>query len=122
MATQSVLVVDDSRVARMMVRSIIEDAHPGWRVSEAASGEEAVTAAAAVCPDYVILDVNMPGIGGLVAARQLKVLHPGLRIAILTANIQDAIRDQVADLGAQFITKPIRPAPVLAFLADGAAA
>ena len=120
MTAKSVLVVDDSRVARMMVRALIEEAHPGWLVSEAASGEEAVTAAAAARPDFDLLDINMPGVGGLVAARQLKVLHPDLQIAFLTANIQDSIHDQAIGLGAQFITKPIRPAPVLAFLAGGA--
>ena len=122
MTAKSVLVVDDSRVARMMVRAIIEDNRPGWRVAEAASGEEAVTAAAANHPDFVILDVNMPGIGGLVAARQLLAIQPGVAIALLTANIQDAVREQAADLGVAFIAKPIRPAPLLAFLDEGTTA
>jgi len=120
MAERTVFVVDDSRVARMMVRAIIEDHHPGWQVIEAASGEEAVTAAAAHRPDFIILDVNMPGIGGLVAARQLLTLHPGVAIAMLTANIQDAIRQQADDLGVAFLTKPVRPDNLLAFLVNEA--
>jgi len=119
MSDKTVLLVDDSRVARMMTGAVIERLRPGWRIVEAASGEEALTAAAILPPDYVLVDVNMPGIGGLVAAERLRAAYPAAEISLLTANIQDPIRQQATRIGVGFLVKPLREPELRHFLEHG---
>lgn len=117
MTVKTVLLVDDSRVARMMTRKVIATAHPDWVIVEAASGEEAVECASGADPDFVIVDVNMPGMGGVEAARRIKAVLPGARISLLTANIQEPVRLQAVELGIDFMNKPCRDEVLLSFLA-----
>ncbi|OAN50589.1 chemotaxis protein [Paramagnetospirillum marisnigri] len=119
MSETIVLVVDDSRVSRMMTKSAIERLRPDWVVLEAASGEDALSAVALDRPDFILMDVNMPGMGGLEAARQLRPRLPKAGISLLTANIQDSIRDQAAAMGVGFMSKPLRDEDLAAFLAAG---
>jgi CheY-like chemotaxis protein len=120
MVAKTVLLVDDSRVARMMTRKIIDSAHPDWTVIEAASGEEAIEKVAAGAFDFVILDVNMPGMGGLEAARHLRGTGTKAIITLLTANIQEPVRLQAEAIGIGFLNKPVREDLLLAFLAGAA--
>ena len=120
MADKTVLVVDDSRVARMMTCAAVARLCPGWSIIEAATGEEALAATDAHCPDFVLMDVIMPGMGGLAAAAQLLQRWPGLRISLLTANIQEPIRRQAEEMGAGFMTKPLKDETLARFLAEGA--
>ncbi len=120
MKTRTVLLVDDSRVARMMTRAIIERSHPGWTVIEAADGEQALEAARTGRPDFVVVDVNMPGIGGMEAARRLRAMLPDSAITLLTANIQEPVRQQAAALGIGFLSKPTDEAAMRVFLSGAA--
>ena len=115
-AKKTVLLVDDSRVARMMTRKMIETDRPGWQVVEAATGEEALEVYSRVLPDFVVLDVNMPGMGGIEAARRLKAVYPQAVVTLLTANIQDPVRDQADSLGVGFMSQPVRADVLMAFL------
>jgi CheY-like chemotaxis protein len=119
MSVKTVLLVDDSRVARMMTRRLVEVKRPGWTVAEAASGEDAIAMLSETKPDFVVLDVNMPGMGGLEAARRIKEMAPHLPVTLLTANIQDPVRHQAEEIGVGFLTKPMRENELLAFLDDG---
>jgi len=103
----TVLIVDDSRVSRMMARQFILSARPGWSVEEAATGEEALAKAAAAQPAVILIDVNMPGIGGLAAAEKLRHNCPGAHISLVTANVQNATRNRANELGIGFMEKPI---------------
>ncbi len=114
-----VLLVDDSRVARMMTRAAIEKLRPDWTIIEAASGEDALSAITLDRPDFVLMDVNMPGIGGLETARQLRGRCPKAVISLLTANIQDSIRNQATEMGAGFMSKPLKEEDLVRFLAGG---
>ncbi len=105
--TKTVLVVDDSRVSRLMARQFILSARPGWTVDEAATGEEAIAKAGALNPVLILVDVNMPGMGGLAAAEQLRASCPGAHISLLTANVQNATRHRASELGVGFMEKPI---------------
>lgn len=116
MSAKTVLLVDDSRVARMMTRKIIETAHPDWKVVEAGDGTQAIGLFGEAKPDYVVLDVNMPGIDGLETARRLKEIDPGAVITLLTANIQEPVRQQAESIGVGFLNKPVREDQLLAFL------
>lgn len=109
---KTILVVDDSRVSRMLSRQCILARHPGWRIEEAGTGEEALVKLDTVTPDLIILDVNMPGMGGFAAVDKLREKCPDVRITLLTANVQDASRNRAAALGVQFAEKPITEARI----------
>lgn len=110
--TKTLLVVDDSRISRMMSRQFILSMHPDWIIEEAATGEEAVAKLDSVAPDLIVLDVNMPGMGGLAAVEKLREKRPGARICLMTANVQDAIRAKARALGVEFAAKPITEASI----------
>jgi CheY-like chemotaxis protein len=116
MTEKTILLVDDSRVARMMTGAAILRLRPGWRVVEAGSGEDALIAAATARPDFVLMDVNMPGIGGMAAAEHLRRDFPDAAISLLTANIQDPIRDHAERIGVGFLIKPLREDDLARFL------
>ena len=105
--SKSVLIVDDSRVSRMMIRAIVTDTHPGWRLTEAGSSDEALSVQDGCDFDLVILDYNMPGMDGVTLGGKLKVLHPDAHIYLLTANIQDSVQRRAQQNGLQFVRKPI---------------
>lgn len=104
--TQTLLVVDDSKVSRMMIKAKVQQLQPTWTLLEAASGEEAVAMVRVSAPDFITMDVNMPGINGFEAVQQIRTFNTTARIAMLTANIQEASRDQAAALQVTFIKKP----------------
>jgi CheY-like chemotaxis protein len=114
--TTTVLIVDDSRVSRMMARQFILSARPHWSVEEAATGEEALSRVAAKAPEVILIDVNMPGIGGLAAAEQLRSTCPGAHISLVTANVQNATRNRANELGIGFMEKPITETKIHALI------
>lgn len=114
--TKTVLIVDDSRVSRMMARQYIVSLQPGYIVEEAATGEDALLKAAAAPPDLILIDVNMPGMGGIAAAEQLRADYPHLPISLLTANVQSATRERAQLLGIGFMEKPITEARIAELL------
>jgi two-component system chemotaxis response regulator CheY len=104
---KTALVVDDSRVSRLIAHQYILSKNAGWTVEEAATGEAALEKAAVSAPRLILLDVNMPGMGGLAAAEQLRKLCPATHICLLTANVQNATRERAVQLGVDFMEKPI---------------
>lgn len=116
-SVKQILVVDDSRVSRLMARQYILSLHAGWIVEEAASGEEALQKIDSYAPDLVLMDVNMPGMGGLAAAELLRARLPFTPISLLTANVQTATRNRAAEIGVGFMEKPITEARVAQLIA-----
>ena len=115
--SKRILVVDDSRVSRMMIKAMILERRPGWRVIEAAQGEEALASVAETPPDVVTIDYNMPGMNGLELAGKLKALGIAAPMALFTANVQEPVRRKAEALGCRFITKPITADSIAAVLA-----
>lgn len=103
----SLLIVDDSRVSRMMIRTLVQGKRPDWTLVEAASGDEALVLANAQAFTYCTMDINMPGMLGTDAAELLKRDHPGLRLALFSANIQESQKTRAAELGVKFVAKPV---------------
>ena len=101
------LIVDDSNVSRMMIRGRIAAMQPEWELSEAARGDEAVALVPSLRPDFITMDVNMPGISGFDAAQQILQTNPQVRIVMLTANIQSSSRDKAQQLSVKFVQKPV---------------
>jgi CheY-like chemotaxis protein len=108
----TILVVDDSKVSRMLSRSFILHTHPDWIVEEAITGEDAITKLSSISPDLILLDVNMPGMGGLAAVVKIREISPKVRICLMTANVQDATREKAHNLNVQFAEKPITQARI----------
>lgn len=106
-STKKLLIVDDSKVSRMLIRTHILAKHPEWIISEAASGEEAITHLDNDLPDYCTMDINMPGISGTDAAEQILTKHPSIRIVIFSANIQQTHQDRAQELGTTLVAKPV---------------
>jgi len=103
-----VLVVDDSRVSRMMISAIIRDIHPEWTIVEAANGSEAISKAGEYQSiKLMILDYNMPDMDGLSLAQNLRTNHPESFISLLTANIQKTTQEKASELGVFFAAKPV---------------
>lgn len=107
MDTPLLLIVDDSKMSRMMIGRIVNDLRPAWRIAEAASGAEALAMIEQAPPDLISMDVNMPGMSGLEAAGRIRLHNPEIRIVLCTANIQDAVRQAAEKAGVMFVAKPI---------------
>lgn len=104
---RTLLIVDDSRVTRMMLRSLVLAKRPDWIIIEAASGNEALEILDRNTADYCTMDINMPGMLGTDAAAQILAKYPAIRIAIFSANIQESQQIRARWLGAFFIAKPV---------------
>jgi DNA-binding NarL/FixJ family response regulator len=100
------LVADDHEIVRTGLRSLLET-QPGWRVTaEASDGREAVEKAKELKPDVAVLDLSMPSLNGLEAARQMLKNDARAKIVILTAFDSDAMIREVLDAGARgFVLK-----------------
>jgi DNA-binding NarL/FixJ family response regulator len=96
-----ILIADDHEVARRGIRAVLEN-HPGWAVcGEAKDGRESVELAAATKPDLVLLDIGMPNLNGLEAARQILTILPDVAILILTMHDSDNVVREVLRAGAR---------------------
>src|SRR5438128_2470692 len=96
-ARQRVLVVDDKPTVRQMVAAFLGG--EGVDVLEATNGLEALLRIKRERPDVVLLDLGIPRLGGLEALRRIRILDPGLKVVILTAN-PEHIREQATSIGA----------------------
>lgn len=114
----TVLLVDDSRVARMSLRRTVGGLLPETTIVEAGNADEAEVVCAQHSVTAALIDFNMPGRNGLELAEALASAHPGLRMALVTANIQDAVADRARALGLAFIPKPPDAAAMAGFLRD----
>jgi len=105
--TKNVLIVDDSAISRLMLRTIIEMRLPELEVFEAEDAEKALKACQENSIDFITLDMNMPGRDGLAVAPELQEQCPGVKIALFTANFQERVIAQAKQQGLTFIPKPI---------------
>ena len=115
-----VLVVDDSKLARMAVAKALTALHPDWTRVEAANAEEALALASQDAFDLAILDFNMPGRDGLHLAAELLRLKPALPLAVISANHQVEVVTRAREAGATFLQKPLTEKAMGEFL-DAAA-
>lgn len=96
-----ILIADDHEVARRGIRSLLES-HPGWEVcAEAKDGRDAVELATSMKPDLVLLDIGMPNLNGLEAARQILTTSPNVAVLILTMHDSDNVIREVLRAGAR---------------------
>jgi len=103
---RTLLIVDDSKVSRMMIKNKVGQLQPDWEIQEAGTGDEAVAMVRVSAPDFITMDVNMPGINGFEAVEQIRQFNSSCKIAMLTANIQESSRARASNLNVSFVQKP----------------
>ena len=115
-----VLVVDDSRLARMVMASAFRRLRPDWELVEAIGADEALGAIESDPVDIALIDFNMPGLDGLELVARIRERAPEMPIAVVSANLQDEIVARTRELKAAFIAKPLTDEALGAFLSGAA--
>ena len=111
----TVLIVDDERSIRVSLRTILSNI--GFEIIEAARGEEALSLVRAAPFDAVLLDINMPGMGGVEVCRQMRQESARLPIVMLTVQGSEDRKVEALDAGADdYITKPFQLRELIARL------
>jgi len=98
--TIKVLLVDDHELVRTGIRRLLDDVSGINVYAEAMDGESAITAVRNKRPDVVLMDVSMPGIGGLEATRKIKQIDATLPVIILTVHTDDPFPTSLLKAGA----------------------
>jgi YesN/AraC family two-component response regulator len=105
--TRKVLIVDDSKLARMAVIKALNALRPDWPRLEASNADEALVLIRQKQPDIALLDFNMPGKDGLALAADIRELAPDIRLAVISANHQLEVIERTRSAGATFLPKPL---------------
>jgi len=105
--TLRVLVVDDEPPARARLKQLLAEIPDAECVGECATGEDALSLAESAAPDVVLLDIRMPGIGGLEAARRIAALPEPPAVIFTTAYEQHALEAFDAEASG-YLLKPVR--------------
>jgi len=114
---KTILVVDDSMVSRMMLKEIIQNHQPLATIIEASSGGNAIEQLSHGSEiDIALVDYNMPGMTGLELFSELEGMVTITKRALLTANIQDEIRNKTLNAGIEFLNKPISDDVIAPFI------
>ena len=112
MSAGRILVIDDEPQIRRLMRTTLIGA--GYEVEDAKSGEEGIEKMSQFHPDLVLLDINLPGMGGLAACNMIRA---DKNVAIIILTVRDSEADKVAALDAgadDFVTKPFSTPELLA--------
>lgn len=100
MAATRVLLVDDESLVRRILKQILADYPDMELVGEAANGEEAIAAVERLQPDIVVMDIRMPALDGIAAARQIKIKYPKVKIIGLSEYAYGYNADAMEKAGA----------------------
>lgn len=114
--TRKVLIVDDSKLARMSVLKVLRTLHPDYVCIEVGYAGETLDVVRREAPDFVLLDFNMPGKDGLTLAAELRELNPSIAVAVISANHQKEVVERARATGAVFIRKPLTAESLTSFL------
>jgi DNA-binding NarL/FixJ family response regulator len=114
--TLKVIIVDDSKLARMAVIKTLKALHPEWTRIEAGNAADALALIKEAAPDIALLDYNMPGKDGVALAAEVRELNPRISVAIISANHQVEVINRTHAAGATFLPKPLTEKALSAFL------
>ena len=96
-----VVIADDHEIVREGIRRLLARMRPKWEIcGEAASGGQTLELVNALKPDVVILDITMPGMSGLEAARRIAKLNLECRVLIFTVHDSEWLKSEIRDTGA----------------------
>ena len=112
----NILLVDDSRTSRKILRNILESAGHTI-VDEATDGEQAIEKYMASKPDVITLDITMPVMDGIEALKQIKLVDSEAKVIMVSASSQKDILIEAVKYGAEdFIAKPFEPSQIITVL------
>jgi DNA-binding NarL/FixJ family response regulator len=98
--TLRILIADDHQLFRDGVRALLQS-HAGWEIcGEASTGREAVAKTIELRPDVIILDISMPDLNGVDAARRIRMASKNTEILILSVHYSDQLIREIIDAGA----------------------
>jgi CheY-like chemotaxis protein len=115
-----ILIVDDSKLARMAAAKVLNSLRPDWNRVDAANADEALALVKQSSVDLALLDFNMPGRDGLALAAELRALNPAMPVAVISANHQEEIVSRARELGAMFLPKPLTERGLAGFIEEAA--
>ena len=102
----NVLLTDDHALVRTGIKRLLEDSEQVKIIGEAESGEASIQMAQSLKPDVILMDVNMPGIGGVEASRRILQRDPRQKIIILTIHTEQTFPKRLLEIGAKgYLTK-----------------
>jgi len=102
----SVLITDDHELVRSGIRRLLEDSQQVNIVGEAECGEDSLQMAQDLKPDVILMDVNMPGIGGVETCRRILQKNPKQKIIVLTVHSEKTFPKRMLEIGAKgYLTK-----------------
>lgn len=115
---KTLLLVIDSRVSRMMIKTIILQLHPYWQVIEAGDGKEALALTRNQTFDIAILYLSTSPLNAFELAKKFMIKHPQADYALVTDNTSINIRENAEKLGLGHIEQPVTENKIKTFLAD----
>lgn len=118
--TTTVMIVDDSKLARIVVGKAIAALQPEWERVEAGTADDALKLLEERSVDVVVLDYNMPGRSGLDLAEELRARFPKMPLALATANVQDEIIARARAAQVSFVPKPVNEDALRGFISGAA--
>jgi len=95
-----ILIIDDQALVRTGLRYILDQSNECTNITEASSGEAALSRCRKTRPDVVLLSVNLPGLTGFELTRKLKCMHRGINIIVLAAHAKPPYPARLLDAGA----------------------
>lgn len=107
MTIKTLLIVDDSMTARLLIKAMFEELHPEWNYLQADSTDNALEVLQQSPVDFFTIDYNMPGLTGLDLIQEIRKIHPDKPIVLLTANIQPQIEVKAKQFNSMCIHKPL---------------
>jgi CheY-like chemotaxis protein len=116
----TILIVDDSKLARIVAGKTIAAIQPDWERVEAVNADDALRIVGERQIDLAVVDFNMPGRDGLELAGELRATYPQMPIAIITANVQDEVIARARAVNATFVSKPVTEDGIRGFLSGAA--
>ncbi|MEO9239006.1 MAG: response regulator transcription factor [Jatrophihabitantaceae bacterium] len=118
----TVLLVDDHRLVRAGLQTLLATAEDVEVIGEAPDGQQAIEAVASLQPDVVLMDLSMPVLDGVAATRAIRAQSPAVRVVVLSSfNDQDRVREALAAGATGYVLKDCTPADLLAAIRSAAA-
>lgn len=116
----TILIVDDSKLARIVAGKALAELQPTWQRVEASSADQALALVGQQSVDLAVIDFNMSEKDGLTLAAELRALYPDMPLAIITANVQDEVIARAREVGAAFVPKPVTAEGLKGFVSGAA--